>query len=89
MTHQQNRGGPPHETAQEVRQGPLGRRVAWVLGASLVLAVLGFFYFMSTDIENPPPSLGVTDGPTPSTDAIPNNAEPERLNAPPPSNPQQ
>ena len=89
MSYPQDRDGPRKETAAEARQGPMGRPVAWVLGASLVLMVLAFFYFMSTDIENPPPSLGVTEGQTPSTDAVPNNAEPERLNAPPPSNPQQ
>jgi len=89
VTHQHDTDGPLKETAAEVRQGPMGRPVAWVLGASLVLAALAFMYFMSTDIENPPPSLGVTNGQTPSTDAVPNNTEPQRLDAPSPSNPQQ
>lgn len=89
MTDHRDKDGRIEETANEARQGPKGRRVAWVLAGGLVLAVLGLIYFLSTDIENPPPSLGVTPGETPSTDSVPNNTAPSRLDAPPPTNPQQ
>jgi hypothetical protein len=43
------------------------------------LAVLSLFYFMSTSVDDPP-------GPNaagPTSDSVPNNAEPSRLDAPP------
>ncbi len=59
MTHH-DPDGPLIETAQEVRQGPKGRRVLWVLIAGLILAVIALAFFMMTNVENPPPSIGVT-----------------------------
>jgi len=68
------------ETANEARQGPKGLPVLWVLGGGLVLAVVAFLYFMTTSVENPPPDLGVTAPAIPSTEAVPNNAEPTPVN---------
>jgi hypothetical protein len=75
----QDRDGAQVETANETRQGPKGAPVLWVLLVGLGLAVLAFFYFMTTSVENPP-----GPGPAgPTSDAVPNNAEPSRLDAPP------
>lgn len=73
------RDEPLTETANEARQGPKGAPALWVLGTSLALAVVAFIYIMSTSMEDPP-GLGAV-GPT--SDAIPNNAEPTRTDAPP------
>jgi hypothetical protein len=51
-----------------------------VLGGGLVLALVAFLYFMTTSVENPPPDIGVTAPATPSTDAVPNNAQPTPVN---------
>jgi hypothetical protein len=51
-----------------------------VLGGGLVLALVAFLYFMTTSVENPPPDIGVTAPTTPSTDAVPNNAQPTPSN---------
>jgi hypothetical protein len=53
--------------------------VLWVLGGGLALALVAFLYFMTTSVENPPPDVGI-GAPTPSTDAVPNNAEPTPAN---------
>ena len=67
------------ETARETRQGPKGTPVLWVLVGGLTLAVLALLFFMSTSVENPP-----GPGPAgPTSDAVPNNAEPSRIEAPP------
>jgi hypothetical protein len=74
-----DRDGPLRETANETRQGPKGTPVLWVLVIGLGLAVLSLFYFMSTSVEDPP-----GPGPAgPTSDAVPNNAEPTRTDAPP------
>jgi hypothetical protein len=51
----------------------------WVLASGLGLAVVAFIYFMSTSIDNPP-----GPGPAgPSSDAVPGNAEPTKLDPAP------
>jgi hypothetical protein len=75
----QDRDGPVVETANEARQGPKGTPVLWVLVIGLGLAVLSLIYFVSTSVEDPP-GPGAA-GPT--SDQVPNNAEPSRLDAPP------
>jgi hypothetical protein len=78
VTHHDS-DGPLRETANETRQGPKGTPVLKVLIAGLVLAGLAFIYLMTTSVENPP-----GPGPAgPTSDAVPNNAEPSRLDAPP------
>lgn len=84
MTDQRDKDGPLVETANEVRQGPKGTPVLWVLIAGLVLMGLAWFYFMSTGVEDPPPSIGVQEEPVgPSTDTVPGNTEPGQLDPPP------
>lgn len=78
MTHQDG-DGPLQETANEARQGPKGRPVLWVLVGGLVLCVIALIYLMSTGIDDPP-GPGAA-GPT--SDAVPGNAEPSRIDAPP------
>lgn len=80
MTNQdRDRGGPHVETANEARQGPKGTPVLWVLVVGLGLAVLSLIYFVSTSVDDPP-----GPGPAgPTSDQVPNNAEPSRLDAPP------
>ena len=78
MTHR-DRDGPLIETANETRQGPKGTPVLWVLLVGLSLAVLALFYFMSTSVDDPPGPGSA--GPT--SDAVPGNAEPSRMDAPP------
>jgi hypothetical protein len=75
----QDRDGPLEETADEVRQGPMGVPVLWVLIGGLVLCGIVLLYLMSTSIDDPP-GPGAA-GPT--SDAIPGNAEPSRIDAPP------
>jgi hypothetical protein len=45
----------------------------------LGLAVLSLFYFMTTSVDDPP-GPGAAG---PSSDAVPGNAEPSRMDAPP------
>ena len=78
MTHQ-DRDGPLEEEANEVRQGPKGTPVLWVLIGGLLLCGIALLYLMSTGIGDPP-----GPGPAgPTSDAVPGNAEPSRLDAPP------
>jgi hypothetical protein len=51
----------------------------WVLAFGMGLAVLALFYFMTTSVDDPP-GPGAA-GPT--SDAVPGNAEPSRIDAPP------
>ena len=70
---------PLVETANETRQGPKGTPVLWVLGGGLALAVAALIYLMTTSVDDPPGPGAV--GPT--SDSVPGNAEPSRLDAPP------
>ena len=79
--------GPLVETANETRQGPKGRPVLWVLVAGLALAVIALFAFMSTAVDEPPPSIGVTPEQSPSVDSTPGNVEPTPANPEAPARP--
>lgn len=72
----------PTKTPTEARQGSRGLPTLWVLIGGLALAILALLYFVSTDVENPPPSPTQENSVGPSTDGT-NNAEPSRLDEPP------
>jgi hypothetical protein len=69
--------GPTIETANEVRQGPKGKPMLYVLLVGLGLALLALLYFTSTSVEDPP---------GPGTDSVPGSSEPAPT-APPPAAP--
>ena len=73
----------PIKTTTEARQGSRGLPTLWVLIGGLALAILALLYFVSTDVENPPPSPTDNTSVGPSSDGTRNNAEPSRLDSPP------
>lgn len=68
--------GPTIETANEVRQGPKGKPILYVLLVGLGFALLALLYFTSTSVENPP---------GPGTDSVPGASEPAPAAPPPPA----
>ena len=83
--HRSNEDKGPVKSATAARQGAKGTNVLLVLLGGLALAVLALLYFVNTDVEQPP-AASVESPNTPSTDATPNNAEPSRMDSPPPAN---
>jgi hypothetical protein len=83
--HRSNEDKAPVKSATAARQGAKGTNVLLVLLGGLALAVLALLYFVNTEIERPP-AASVNSPNTPSTDAVPNNAEPSRMDSPPSPN---
>jgi hypothetical protein len=55
---------PEKLTPTEARQGNKGKPVLYVLIAALALAVIAMFVLVGgTDVQNPPPDIGVVDNP--------------------------
>ncbi|WP_229729492.1 hypothetical protein [Agaricicola taiwanensis] len=51
-------------TPTEARQGNKGKPVLYVLIAGLILMGIALFYLVGgTDVQNPPPDIGVVDNP--------------------------
>jgi len=73
----------PEKNATQARQGARGTPVLWVLGGGLALAIIAMMFFMSTSVDNPPPAPIEPAPVGPTSDAVPNNAEPTRIDAPP------
>lgn len=83
MTYQPPERDAAVKNPTQARQGSRGRPMLYVLGGGLALAILALLYFVSTSVEDPPPSPVAEQPVGPSTDGNAGTAEPSRLDAPP------